>query len=91
VVLAPPVAQHASALKRHRQSEKRRQRNKAIKTRLRNLVRSVRESLQGSDAAAARTAGASAARALDKAATKGVIHRNTAARKTARLARALNK
>jgi small subunit ribosomal protein S20 len=85
------VAQHASALKRHRQSEKRRHRNKAIKTRLRNLVRSVRESLQGTDAAAARAAVASAARALDKAVTKGVIHRNTAARKTARLARALNK
>jgi small subunit ribosomal protein S20 len=84
------VAQHASALKRHRQSEKRRARNKAIKTRLRNLVRSVRESVHGKDAKAAASGVAAATRALGKAATKGVIHRNTAARKSARLARALS-
>jgi small subunit ribosomal protein S20 len=81
------VAQHASALKRHRQSEKRRHRNKAIKTRLRNLVRSVRGSLQGTDDAAARAAVATASRALDKAATKGVIHKNTAARYKSRLSK----
>lgn len=81
------MAQHASALKRHRQSEKRRVRNKALKTRLRHEVRSARE-LVDQKAAAARDAVAAATRALDKAVSKGLIHRNTAARKISRLARA---
>jgi ribosomal protein S20 len=45
----PPVAQHASALKRHRQSEKRRVRNKGLKTQLRHIVRSVRASVEKKD------------------------------------------
>ena len=83
------MANHASALKRHRQSEKRRVRNQAIKTRLRHLVRDVRTAVSGRDAEAARTSLARAARALDKAVTKGVLHRNSASRKIARLARAV--
>jgi len=81
------VAQHASALKRHRQSEKRRVRNKALKTRLRHEVRSARE-LIDQKGAGARDAVAAATRALDKAVSKGLIHRNTAARKISRLVRA---
>jgi small subunit ribosomal protein S20 len=84
------VANHPSALKRHRQSEKRRLRNRAIKTRLRHLVREVRTALSSKDANAAAKTLTSAARALDKAVTKGVLHRNNAARKISRLARAVS-
>lgn len=84
------MATHSSALKRHRQSEKRRVRNQAIKTRLRHLVRDVRTALAERDTEAATARLARAARAVDKAVTKGVLHRNSASRKIARLARAVS-
>jgi small subunit ribosomal protein S20 len=84
------VANHPSALKRHRQSEKRRLRNRAIKTRLRHLVREVRTAVSATDAEAAAKSLANATRALDKAATKGVLHRRNAARRIARLARVVS-
>jgi small subunit ribosomal protein S20 len=83
------VAQHASALKRHRQSEKRRLRNRGLKTQLRHVVRSVRASIEQKDPKDAAAALATASRALAKAASKGVIHRNAASRKIARLSRAV--
>ena len=84
------MANHPSALKRHRQSEKRRLRNRAIKTRLRHLVREVRTALSTRDADAATKTLATATRALDKAVTKGVLHRNSASRRISRLAHAVN-
>ena len=83
------MANHASALKRHRQSEKRRKRNQAIRTRLRHLVRSVREALTARDANTAASRLADASKALTKAATKGVVHRRNASRRIARLTRAV--
>jgi small subunit ribosomal protein S20 len=84
------VAQHASALKRHRQSEKRRVRNKQLKTQLKHIVRTVRGSVDQKDKKASAEGLADASRALAKAASKGVIHRNAAARKIARLSRAVH-
>ena len=84
------MANHPSALKRHRQSERRRLRNHSIKTRLRRLVREVRTAVAARDGNAAAQTFAEATRALDKAVTKGVLHRNNAARKIGRLARAVN-
>jgi small subunit ribosomal protein S20 len=84
------VADHASALKRHRQSEKRRVRNQAIKTRMRRLVREVREAIGSKNADAAKKTLAEASRFLDKAVTKGVLHRNTAARRISRLSHAVS-
>ena len=84
------MAQHASALKRHRQSEKRRVRNKQLKTQLKHIVRTVRASVDQKDQKAASDGLAGASRALAKAASKGVIHRNAAARKIARLSRAVH-
>ena len=83
------MANHPSALKRHRQSEKRRARNQALKTRLRHLVREVRTAIASQDRDAATRTFARAARALDRAVTKGVLHRNNAARRVSRQARAL--
>ncbi len=64
------------------QSEKRRLRNLSAKTRLKTLVKKARE-------AGGQEAEAAAHSALDRAAGKGIIHRNKAARKKARLAKAL--
>jgi len=83
------VANHPSALKRHRQSEKRRLRNRALKTHLRHLVRAVRTAVASRDPAAAAQPLARASRELDKAVTKGVLHRNSASRKISRLAHAV--
>ena len=79
------MANHKSALKRARQNEDRRLRNKATRTRVKNVVKAVRQSLAGqSDADAAAELNA-AKSAIDKAAKKRVIHPNTAARKISRL------
>lgn len=85
------MANHKSALKRHRQSVKRRQRNLAIKTHVRHLIRSVRQAAASQDGSTAGQLLAEASKALDKAATKGVYHRNAAARRIARLSRAVSR
>ena len=85
------MANHPSALKRHRQSVKRHARNQVVKTRVRNLVRAVRDAIRNGDPAAARTEFARAARALDKAVVSGVLHRNNASRRIARLAQAVGR
>ena len=82
------MANTKSAIKRIRTSEKRRQRNRAVRTRVRSVLKTARTALttSGEDA---RPAVLQAIRTLDKAVTKGVIHRNTAARKKSALARRL--
>jgi len=84
------VAEHPSALKRHRQSVKRRLRNQAVRTQLKHLVRAVRAAIAARDSKQAADSLSRATRALDKAVTKGVLHRNTAARKISRLALAVH-
>ncbi len=83
------MANTPSAIKRIRQSEKRRQRNRAVRSRVRTVLKTARTaaSTPGDEA---RAAVFQAIRTLDKAVTKGVIHRNTAARKKSALARRLN-
>jgi small subunit ribosomal protein S20 len=75
-------------MKRIRQNEKRRVRNRMVRTRVRTAVKSARTGLE-TQAAEAREAVLAAIRLLDKAVSKGVIHRNTAARKKSALARKL--
>lgn len=90
MVTAPPVANHASALKRHRQTVKRTKRNQALRTRLRHAVRAVRRAVAERDLTTAQELLRTASRALDKAVTKGLIHRNNAARRISRLARTVS-
>jgi small subunit ribosomal protein S20 len=82
------VANTRSAVKRMKQSEARRQRNRAVRSRVRSTVKTARTAVEakGTDAAASVHI---AIRALDKAVSQGVIHRNTAARKKSSLARGL--
>lgn len=79
-----------SAAKRLRQSEKRRQRNKTWVKQVKKQTRVVTDALKGGDAAAVGTELTAAAKKLDKAAAKGVIHKNKAARMKSRLARKVN-
>ena len=83
------MANIKSQIKRNKQNEKRHQRNKAVKSELKTLVRKAREAADAGDKDAAVEATRVAARKLDKAASKGVIHKNQAAnRKSAMMKRA---
>lgn len=81
------MANHASALKRARQNENRRLRNKAVRTRVRGAIKSVRQAIEAKDQEAARTALTAAEPIIDQAASKGVLPKRTAARKISRLAK----
>jgi small subunit ribosomal protein S20 len=80
------MANHYSALKRARQTEKRTATNRANTSRLRGALRELRETLGKSDKATAEKTYRETVSALDKAIQKGVIHKNTAARYKSRLA-----
>ncbi|MCU1669318.1 MAG: ribosomal protein [Blastococcus sp.] len=73
------MANIKSQIKRNRTNEKARQRNVAVKSALKTAVRRVRTAAEAGDPAAAATALRTATKALDKAASKGVIHKNQAA------------
>lgn len=84
------MANHKSAIKRHKQSLKQAARNRAARTRVKNVIKNVRAAVQAQDKEAALKALSVATSVMDKAAGKGSIHWKKAARKTARLARAIN-
>ena len=68
-----------------------RARNRAVKTRVRNVIKAVRVALADGDTAAAQSALQAATKVLDKAATKKIIHWKTAARNISRLSTAVTK
>ena len=76
------MANTSSALKRMRQNERRRLRNRTVRSKVRTAVKTARTTVSAENVG-------DAIRALDKAVTKGVVHRNTAARKKSALARRL--
>ena len=78
---------HPSAQKRHRQSLKKKERNRDVRTEMRHEIRKVREIVAKGDGAMAATELKAAMRIISKAANKGVIHRNTASRYIARLSK----
>lgn len=84
------MANHFSALKRARQTEKRSARNRTNTSRLRTALRDLRESLTKGDKAGAEQVFRQTVSALDKAIQKGVIHENTASRYKSRLSARLN-
>jgi len=84
------LANHPSAWKRIRQTEKRRLRNKFYRTRMKTFIKRVREAVEQKDAAQAENRLKEASRIIAKTASKGVIHKRTAARKVSRLTRQVN-
>lgn len=79
------MANHASAKKRIRQSVKRTDRNKNVRTSVRTLVKKTRVAIASGDKAAATAALDAATRRIDQAVTKGVYHRKTGSRYISRL------
>lgn len=84
------MANHKSAVKRHKQSLKANLRNRSIKTRVKNVVKNVRQAVDKGDAESAAQALKTAMSVIDKAGRKKVIHKKTAARKISRLQKKLN-
>jgi len=84
------LANHKSALKRARQNEIRRIRNKSVKTRVKNIVKDLKLAIDGESKETVPEKLNAAKSAVDKAAKKGVLHRRTAARKISRLSRLAN-
>ena len=84
------MANHKSALKRSRQNEIKRMRNKSVKTRVKSIVKDVRLSVSESSKEAALKELDMAKSNIDRAAQKGVIHKKTASRKISRLSKLVN-
>jgi small subunit ribosomal protein S20 len=84
------LANTKSALKRVRSSEKRRLRNRRVRTQARTYIKRAKAQIEAGQLEEAKKSVADAIRALDKAAEKGIIHKNNAARRKSRLMRKLN-
>ncbi|MCX7776012.1 MAG: 30S ribosomal protein S20 [Rectinemataceae bacterium] len=84
-------ARNLSAEKRQRQNEKRRLRNKSTKTAIRTAAKKVVLAAEKKDTAAAKEALLDMIRKIDSAARKGIIKKNTAARKKSRMQRLVNR
>ncbi|MFP3982915.1 MAG: 30S ribosomal protein S20 [Desulfurivibrionaceae bacterium] len=85
------MANHKSALKRARQNEVRNSRNRANKSKIKTVVRRVNEAIDSKAPEEAEKALQEAIPVIQKAATKGTLHKKTASRKVSRLTRRINK
>jgi small subunit ribosomal protein S20 len=84
------VANIKSQIKRNKTNEKARLRNKAVKSELKTAIRRTREAVASGDAEKATAAARLASKKLDKAVSKGVIHKNQAANKKSALAHSVS-
>ncbi len=84
------MANIKSAIKRNKQNEKRRVKNRVYRGKARTFVQKARAAIDGGDVEASKAATMNAISALDKAAQKGVIHKNNAARRKSRLMKRLS-
>jgi len=84
------LANHKSSLKRIKQTEKRTERNKHVRSTLRTFIKRVREAVAAKDITLAKEALAVAIPVIDSAATKGVIHSSNASRNVSRLNKLVN-
>ena len=80
-----------SALKANRQNVKRREQNRQMRSKLRTALKAIRASLDANDIDGAKKALSATVSVVDKMATKGIIHRNTAGRYKSRLSARLTK
>jgi small subunit ribosomal protein S20 len=81
----------SSAEKAHRQSEKRREHNRALRSRLRSALKSIRSAIDQNDLEAAKSRLDDTVSLVDKMANKGIIHKNTAGRYKSRIAKGLGR
>lgn len=83
------MANHQDAIKRMKQNEVRRARNRAYRSRMRNQIKQVRQNVAAGDVAAAQKSFREAVSVIHRVCAKGVIHRNQAARRISRLNKAV--
>jgi small subunit ribosomal protein S20 len=84
------LASHASALKAHRQSLQRREHNRQLRSRLRTGLKAIRAAMDQKDLDGAKAMLNETVSLIDKMATKGIIHRNTAGRYKSRIAKRIS-
>lgn len=84
------MANHKSAIKRAKQSELRRIRNRSRRTRMKHAIKSLEEALASRNVEEAQSCLKEAISVIDRTASKGVIHRNHASRKISRLTQKVN-
>ncbi len=84
------MANHRSALKRLRQNEKRRARNRYWKSTMRTIIKKVRAAVENGEREEAQTLLRQAIKTIDHVQSKGVIHKRTASRKVSRLTKLVN-
>jgi len=84
------LANHRSAIKRHRQSEQKRLKNRTVKSGVKTAVKRVRAAVQEGNVDEAKNLLKAASSELDSAASKGVLHKNNASRRISRLHAAVN-
>ena len=85
------MANIKSQIKRNRQNRRHEEGNKAVRSRLKTEAKKVRSTVDAGDGEAASAQLRSTGRLLDKAASKGIIHKRTAARRKSKLARAVGR
>jgi len=85
-----PVKRNLSAEKRARQAEKRNARNRAAKSKVKGTIKAMETSLAAKDAEASARALKEAVIAITSASSKGILHKNNAARKISRLTKKAN-
>lgn len=85
------MAIHKSAIKRQKQAEKKHLINKSAKSALKTLAKKVEQAVETKNADAAKEAMVKAMKAYDKAASRGILHKNTASRKISRLSSRVSK
>lgn len=83
------MATHKDAIKRMKQNEVRRQRNRAFRTRMRNQIKKLREVVASGDANQAQAALRETVSVIHRTVAKGIIHRNQGARRISRLNKAV--
>ncbi len=85
------MASHKSAIKRQKQTLKKQERNKSVRSMLKTLAKKVELAVEAKSADSAKVALVKAMKAYDKAASAGIIHRTTASRKISRLSTKVGK
>lgn len=85
-----PVKKNLSAIKRARQAEKRNERNRVERSKIKSVIKSVEAAVKGSDKEAVKSVLLSATKVISGARSKGIIHKNNASRKISRLTRKVN-
>ncbi len=85
-----PVKKNLSAIKKARQSEKRNERNRTLRTKIRNIIKAAESTAAGDNKEETAKALRQAEKVISSAASKGILHKNNASRKISRLTKRVN-